>query len=227
MGCHLETFLKRLSLFYRHFWKFMRRVSLFKFYRKIFQKLINFRVFRPVFGLTSGQTVSGLQIDSENMEDELLSRWIQEAVFASYMEECQILNELDCSYGYDYNSTQELSGNGCSTRKRKMVSSDQNVDTVSAGKHARNSWFQESPLARYCRFLQTIKTRNCLQKSLQLERDGNEYLTRTEDRLKTSRAAGRSRTTSVSRRLSFWKIDNIFYLTGCSYMALGIHGATF
>jgi len=71
------------------------------------------------------------------MEDEL-SRWIQETVFASYMEECQILNRLDSSYGYDYDFSQEFSGNDLSARKRKLASCE-DVDTVSAGKQARNS----------------------------------------------------------------------------------------
>lgn len=71
------------------------------------------------------------------MEDEL-SRWIRETVFASYMEECQILNRLDSSYGYDYDLSQEFSGNDLSARKRKLASCE-DVDTVSAGKQARNS----------------------------------------------------------------------------------------
>lgn len=71
------------------------------------------------------------------MEDEL-SRWIQETVFASYMEECQILNRLDSSYGFDYDFSQEFSGSDCSTRKRKLASCE-DVNTVSAGKQARNS----------------------------------------------------------------------------------------
>jgi len=71
------------------------------------------------------------------MEDEL-SRWIQETVFTSYMEECQIFNRLDSSYGYEYDFPQELAGNNCSARKRKLASCE-DVDTVSAGKHAKNT----------------------------------------------------------------------------------------
>lgn len=71
------------------------------------------------------------------MEDEL-SRWIQETVFASYMEECQIFNKLDCSYGYNYELPQEFSGEDCSARKRKLASCE-DVDALSAGKQARSS----------------------------------------------------------------------------------------
>lgn len=72
------------------------------------------------------------------MEDEL-SRWIQETVFASYMEECQIFNRLDISYGYDNDFPQECSGNDCPARKRKLDASCEHVDTVSAGKQTRNN----------------------------------------------------------------------------------------
>lgn len=71
------------------------------------------------------------------MEDEL-SRWIKETVFASYMEECQILNEFDCAYGHDYDLPQEISASDPSSRKRKLGTCEDG-DTVSAGKQARSN----------------------------------------------------------------------------------------
>lgn len=67
------------------------------------------------------------------MEDEL-SRWIQEAVFSSYMEECQIFNELDGAYGLNYDLAQESSSGAA--RKRKCSWDEGN--SVSAGKQSRN-----------------------------------------------------------------------------------------
>lgn len=68
-----------------------------------------------------------------NMDDEL-SRWIQEAVFSSYMEECQIFNELDGAYGLNYNLVQESSSGAA--RKRKCSWDEDN--SVSAGKQSRS-----------------------------------------------------------------------------------------
>lgn len=71
--------------------------------------------------------------ESRNMEDEL-SRRIQEAVFSSYMEECQIFNELDGAYGLNYNLVQESSSGAA--RKRKC--SWDKDKSVSAGKQSRS-----------------------------------------------------------------------------------------
>ena len=71
------------------------------------------------------------------MEDEL-SRWIKETVFASYMEECQILNELDFSYGHEYDFEKDFSSSDPSSSRKRKVAED--VDHVSAGKQARKSW---------------------------------------------------------------------------------------
>ena len=60
------------------------------------------------------------------MEDEL-SRWIQEAVFSSYMEECQIFNELDGAYGLNYNLVQESSSGAARKRKVKLMSRKENI----------------------------------------------------------------------------------------------------
>ena len=86
------------------------------------------------------------------MEDEL-SRWIKETVFASYMEECQILNELDFSSGHEYDFKQDFStSDPSSSRKRKFAT---DVDHVSAGKQARNSWNCKDGV----KVLTTIKSR--------------------------------------------------------------------
>ena len=72
------------------------------------------------------------------MEDNL-SRWIQETILSSYLEECQIFNELDGSYGFDYQFSPEFPSGDCSVRKRKLNSSSCEDSTVSVGKQARST----------------------------------------------------------------------------------------
>lgn len=71
---------------------------------------------------------------------EDLSRWIQETVYSSYLEECQIFNELDASYGLDFHFSPEFPGAELPARKRKLCSKANEDNSVSAGKQARSSW---------------------------------------------------------------------------------------
>ena len=65
------------------------------------------------------------------MEDDL-SRWIQETVLSSYLEEFRFLNELDGSYGLN----QEYPSGAA--RKRKCSWGSREDSSVSAGKQIRN-----------------------------------------------------------------------------------------
>ena len=67
------------------------------------------------------------------------SRWIQETVYSSYLEECQIFNELDGSYGFDHHFPPEFSGSDFPARKRKLCSNTNEDNSVSAGKQSRSS----------------------------------------------------------------------------------------
>ena len=73
------------------------------------------------------------------MEDDL-ARWIQEAVFSSYLEECKIFNELDASYGFDYHFSSEFPGGSFPVRKRKLSPSSCEDNSFSAGKQTKNCW---------------------------------------------------------------------------------------
>lgn len=87
-----------------------------------------------------------------------LSRWIQETVFSSYLEECQIFNELDDSYGFEYRFSQEFPSGDCSARKRKCSRGLCEDNSDSAGKQSRNGW-QYLLACRHCCFINTLRTR--------------------------------------------------------------------
>lgn len=214
MGCHLETFLKRLSLFYRHFWKFMRRVSLFKFYRKIFQKLINFRVFRRRvwtyfrsdcqrtsnwFGWKHGRRAA-LPVDSRScfcflhgrMSNSqrvglLIRVWLQ--LYARIIWERLFYAEKED--GLERSKCRY--GFGGKTRKEQLISRKSFGKVLPFSPNNKNQELPSKEFAAWKRW-----------KWMPVQIFDPNW------------AAGRSRTTSVSRRLSFWKINNIFYLTGCS-----------
>ena len=75
---------------------------------------------------------------TEKMMEDELSRWIQETVFISYMEECEIFNKLDNYFGLDFTAWQDFCSEVCKTRKRKH---EERVadSTDSAGKQPKGT----------------------------------------------------------------------------------------